>query len=74
MPANSRRARAPPAGTRAAPIAARSPASTGTAISRPIFTGGRIFALMGTDLVEGRMAAGRIGEVGRLDLTRTPRG
>ena len=37
--------------------------------SRPIFTGGRIFALMGTDLVEGRMASGRIGEVGRLDLT-----
>ena len=24
---------------------------------------------MGTDLVEGRMASGRIGEVGRLDLT-----
>jgi hypothetical protein len=42
--------------------------------SRPIFTGGRIFALMGTDLVEGQMAGGRIGEVGRLDLTRTPRG
>jgi hypothetical protein len=42
--------------------------------SRPIFTGGRIFALMGTDLVEGRMAGGRIGEVGRLDLTRVPRG
>jgi hypothetical protein len=37
--------------------------------SRAIFTGGRIFALMGTELVEGRMAAGRIGELGRLDLT-----
>ncbi len=37
--------------------------------SRPIFTGGRIFALMGTDLVEGRLAGGRMGEVGRLDLT-----
>jgi hypothetical protein len=42
--------------------------------SRPIFTGGRIFALMGTDLVEGRMGGGRIGEVGRLDLTGRPRG
>jgi hypothetical protein len=28
-----------------------------------------IFALMGTDLVEGSMESGRIGEVGRLDLT-----
>ena len=37
--------------------------------SRPIFTGGRIFALMGTDLVEGRVAQGRMGEIGRLDLT-----
>jgi hypothetical protein len=40
--------------------------------SRPIFTGGRIFALMGTDLVEGRMAGGRIGEIGRVDLTAPP--
>jgi hypothetical protein len=37
--------------------------------SRPIFTGGRIFALMGTDLVEGQLASGRMGEIGRLDLT-----
>lgn len=37
--------------------------------SRPIFTGGRILALMGTELVEGRMAFGRITTVGRLDLT-----
>jgi hypothetical protein len=37
--------------------------------SRAIFTGGRIFALMGTELVEGRLSAGRIGELGRLDLT-----
>lgn len=42
--------------------------------SRPIFTGGRILALMGTDLVEGRMEAGRIREIGRVDLTRNPRG
>jgi beta propeller domain-containing protein len=37
--------------------------------SRPIFTGGRIFALMGTDLVEGGMRGGRIGELGRVELT-----
>jgi hypothetical protein len=37
--------------------------------SRAIFTGGRIFALMGTELVEGRLSSGRIGELGRLDLT-----
>ncbi|HTU13292.1 MAG TPA: beta-propeller domain-containing protein [Allosphingosinicella sp.] len=37
--------------------------------SRPIFTGGRILALMGTDLVEGRLAGGQMGEIGRLDLT-----
>jgi hypothetical protein len=41
--------------------------------SRPIFTGGRIFALMGTDLVEGRLAGGRMAEAGRLDLTGGPR-
>ncbi|MEI9853110.1 MAG: beta-propeller domain-containing protein [Sphingomonas sp.] len=38
--------------------------------SRPIFTGGRIFALMGTELVEGTMREGRIVERGRVDLTR----
>jgi hypothetical protein len=38
--------------------------------SRPIFTGGRIFALMGTSLVEGEMRRGRIAERGRVDLTR----
>lgn len=37
--------------------------------SRPIFTGGRIFALMGTELVEGSLENGRIRELGRLDLT-----
>ncbi|WP_299324042.1 beta-propeller domain-containing protein [Parasphingopyxis sp.] len=35
--------------------------------ARPIFMGSRIFALMGYELVEGRMANGRIGEIGRLD-------
>lgn len=38
--------------------------------SRPIFTDGRIFGLMGTELVEARIAAGRIEEVRRLDLTQ----
>lgn len=45
--------------------------------SRPIFTGGRIFALMGTDIIEGEMRGGRIREMGRADLTgqtRTRRG
>jgi hypothetical protein len=40
--------------------------------SRPIFTGGRIFALLGTELVEGRMEGGRIHELARLDLTGRP--
>jgi hypothetical protein len=42
--------------------------------SRPIFTGGRIFALLGTELVEGRIERGRIAELARLDLTGSPRG
>ena len=36
--------------------------------SRPIFTGGRIFALMGYELVEGRLADGRVAEVRRVDV------
>jgi hypothetical protein len=40
--------------------------------SRPIFTSGRIFALMGTELVEGQLRDGRIREVGRADLTGRP--
>ena len=42
--------------------------------SRPIFTGGRIFALMGTELVEGRLADGQIAELARVDLTAAPTG
>ncbi|HEX8625164.1 MAG TPA: beta-propeller domain-containing protein [Allosphingosinicella sp.] len=42
--------------------------------SRPIFTGGRIFALLGTELVEGRIERGRIAELARLDLTGRPSG
>lgn len=36
--------------------------------SRPIFTDGRIFALMGTELVEGRIAGDEILEVQRLNI------
>lgn len=38
--------------------------------SRPIFTDGRIFALTGNELIEGRLRGGRIAELRRLDLTR----
>ena len=41
--------------------------------SRPIFTGGRLFALMGTELVEGRLAGGKVSEIARVDLTRPVR-
>ncbi|MDP3800616.1 beta-propeller domain-containing protein [Brevundimonas sp.] len=37
--------------------------------SRPIFLRGRVFALMGYELVEGREEGGRIREIGRLDFT-----
>ena len=37
--------------------------------ARPIFYGDRIFALMGYELVEGRMEQGRIAEVRRIDFT-----
>lgn len=37
--------------------------------SRPIFTGGRIFALMATEIAEGRLVRGEMEEVGRLNLT-----
>jgi hypothetical protein len=39
--------------------------------SRPIFSGGRIFALSATELIEGRLESGRIVEVRRLDFVRT---
>jgi hypothetical protein len=38
--------------------------------TRPIFIGGRVFALAATEIVEGRVRAGRIQEIGRLNLTR----
>jgi hypothetical protein len=37
--------------------------------ARPIFLGERIFALMGYELVEGRLANGRIAELRRADFT-----
>lgn len=37
--------------------------------SRPIFIDQRIFALMATEIAEGRMVRGEIEEVGRLNLT-----
>ncbi|MEG3086943.1 beta-propeller domain-containing protein [Sphingomonas sp. PB4P5] len=40
--------------------------------SRPIFAGGRIFALMATEIAEGRMGKRRIEEVDRLNLTEKP--
>jgi hypothetical protein len=37
--------------------------------ARPIFLGTRTFALLGYELVEGRLADGRVREVGRLDYS-----
>jgi hypothetical protein len=36
--------------------------------ARPIFRGGRVFALLGYELVEGRAAPGAMTEVGRIDM------
>jgi hypothetical protein len=41
--------------------------------ARPIFTQGRVFALMATELVEGRLDAGGITELQRVGMTGTPR-
>jgi hypothetical protein len=41
--------------------------------SRPIFTDGRVFALTGSELVEGRLEAGRISEIHRLDMAAVRR-
>lgn len=40
--------------------------------ARPIFTEGRVFALMGTELVEGRLFNGGIAEVQRVGMTAAP--
>lgn len=41
--------------------------------ARPIFLNGRVFALMGYELVEGRIAGGLIGERARVDFAPRPR-
>jgi|CXWL01.1.fsa_nt_gi hypothetical protein len=41
--------------------------------SRPIFTDGRVFALSGTEMIEGVIANGQIEERRRVNLTRSPR-
>lgn len=41
--------------------------------ARPIFIGNRIFALMGYELVEGRLARGSIHEVARVNFAPPPR-
>ncbi len=40
--------------------------------ARPIFWHGRVFALMGYEIVEGREEGGRIREVARTDFTPQP--
>ncbi|HYD12330.1 MAG TPA: beta-propeller domain-containing protein [Allosphingosinicella sp.] len=40
--------------------------------SRPVFTDGRIFGLSGTELIEGRMVAGQIRELRRLNIALSP--
>lgn len=40
--------------------------------SRPVFTGGRIFGLSGTKLIEGRLAGGRVRELRRLNIALSP--
>jgi hypothetical protein len=40
--------------------------------ARPFFIDGRIFALTGSELIEGRSDVGNIIEVGRLRITGTP--
>ena len=42
--------------------------------ARPIFWGGRTFALLGYELVEGELARGRIREVGRISFAPGRRG
>lgn len=40
--------------------------------ARPIFAGGRVFALLGYELVEGRERGGRIREIGRVGFAPPP--
>jgi hypothetical protein len=40
--------------------------------ARPIFTGGRVLALVNSELIEGAYANGKVREVRRIDLTAKP--
>jgi hypothetical protein len=40
--------------------------------ARPIFTGGRVLALVNSELIEGKLEDGKIKEIGRIDLTAKP--
>jgi hypothetical protein len=40
--------------------------------ARPIFAGNRVFALLGYELVEGRMGRGAIREIGRVNYAPPP--
>jgi hypothetical protein len=40
--------------------------------SRPIFIGARVFALSGTELVEGAVGDGAIADIGRVNLSEPP--
>lgn len=40
--------------------------------ARPIFFRDRIFALSGTELIEGRFVGGQMTEIGRVNMTATP--
>ena len=40
--------------------------------ARPIFLRGRVFALLGYELVEGRVEGGGIREVGRINFAPAP--
>jgi hypothetical protein len=40
--------------------------------ARPIFLGGRTFALLGYELVEGRLQRGRMREIGRTSFAPVP--
>ena len=42
--------------------------------ARPIFIGNRVFALMGYELVEGRLASGAIHEVERVNFAAAAEG
>lgn len=37
--------------------------------ARPIFTGGRLLALINSELVEGALENGKVAEINRIDLT-----